>query len=702
MKQILQNLKTGVMELAELPAPVMQPGHVLIQTRKTVVSVGTEKMLVEFSKANLLQKARQQPEKVQQVLDKMRTDGLMPTLEAVFRKLDEPLPLGYCNSGVVLGVGAGVIDLQPGDRVASNGPHAEMVIVPRNLCVKIPDAISDEQAAFGVLGSIALQGVRLAEPTLGETFMVFGLGLLGLLSVQLLRASGCKVLAVDFDKERLALAGKYGATIVDLSGGADPVKAAEAVSTGKGIDGVIIAASAKSDDIVHQAAEACRPRGRIILVGVVGLQLRRSDFYKKELTFQVSCSYGPGRYDDKYEQGGQDYPHGFVRWTEQRNIEAILTAIADGHVNVNELITHRYNFKDAVQAYDNLKGGALGILLDYDSSPRVENTIETTVVHSEKIVGKVVAGVIGAGGFSKSVLIPALVKEGVQIKYVADLQSAASGYAARKFGIQKATTDYQQILKDPEVNTVFIVVGHHLHARFVVEALEAGKHVFVEKPLSINEEGLMQIEKAMNSHSQHLMVGYNRRFSPYAKKMTSLLASRTQPMTMIYTVNGGEIPADHWIQDPLRGGGRMIGEGCHFIDFLQCITGHAIENVQAMKIGQQAGLPIRDDKMTVNILFKDGSLGTLHYFANGSKKFSKERVEVFSDGRILVMDNFKSLTGYGFKGFKKMKTARQSKGHQQEIAAFVRAIDSSGVAPISFDIMASVTRATFKAVKQSN
>jgi len=689
------------MELAEVPCPQAAPGSLLIQTRCSLISAGTERMLMEFSQANLIQKARQQPDKVKQVLDKIKTDGLMPTLEAVFRKLDEPLPLGYCNAGVVLEVGAGVDDIQPGDRVAGNGNHAEVVSVPRNLCAKIPHKVTDRQAAFTVLASIALQGIRLAQPTLGEKFIVFGMGLLGLLTVQLLRANGCDVLSVDLNDRRLKLAEAFGAKTVNLGAGGDPIAAAEAWTAGRGVDGALITASAKTDDIVHQAAESCRRRGRIILVGVVNLNLRRSDFYKKELSFQVSCSYGPGRYDEKYEQAGQDYPPGYVRWTEQRNFEAVLAAMQVGRLQVDKIITHRYRFADALSAYETIRKdrSALGVVLEYPAE--VDRSVAVTVTQGSTAgAGGAVAGVIGGGSFAGGVLLPALAKTPARLAYLADLNPAAARHGARKFGIAQALTDYRILLDDTAVNAVFIVVGHHLHARFVREALAAGKHVFVEKPLAIDAEELGRVAEAVaNAPEQILMVGFNRRFSQHTAKIRELLAGRAEPLCMNMTVNAGLIPADHWTQDPQRGGGRIVGEGCHFIDLLAHLAGSRVTSVSAVMAG--GGVAVREDKMSIQLGFADGSLGTVNYFANGAKSYPKEILEVFSDGRVLKMENFRKTLGYGFKGFSRFKTPRQDKGHRAEIAAFIERVTAGGPPLIPFAEMENSTRASFAAVQSA-
>jgi len=748
MKQILQNIKTGDTEIVDLPVPAAGRGQTLIRSSCSLVSAGTERMMVDFGKAGWLAKARQQPEKVKQVLDKIRTDGLMPTVEAVFNKLDEPMPLGYCNAGVILEVGAGITDLRAGDRVASNGPHSEVVCVPRNLCAKIPDGVSDEEAAFTVLGAIALQGIRLAAPSLGERFMVFGLGLVGLLTVQLLRVSGCPVLAVDVSEKRLRLAEAFGAETVDLGKGTDPVTAALAWTGGRGVDGALIAASAKGDDIVHQAAQACRKRGRIVLIGVVDLNLRRGDFYEKELTFQVSCSYGPGRYDEKYEQAGQDYPIGFVRWTEQRNFEAVLEAMRSRQLRVKELITHRIPLDKATVAYDKVlhDPAALGIIIEYptDLKEVSEKMGQTPLLLRKKIVsppfhgsvplgGKKAepqfpnVGVIGAGNYARSTLLPALSRTMATLAAVADINGVAAAHAARKFEAGKAVSDHRQILNDPEIQAVFVLVGHHLHARFVCEVLEAGKHVFVEKPLAINlaqlEEVIHAYEKASLQHTNVgdgkngtdtifagakkesvpifplLMVGFNRRFSPHTVKIRELLAGRTEPLTMSMTVNAGFIPPDHWTQDPERGGGRIIGEGCHFIDLLSFLAGAPVATVSAQMVGGNG--PVREDKMSMLLGFADGSVGTVHYFANGSKSYPKETLEIFGDGRVIRMENFRVTKGFGFKGFSPFRTWRQDKGHRAEIAAFVDAVAAGGTPLIPFDEIVNVTKASFAAVESA-
>jgi predicted dehydrogenase/threonine dehydrogenase-like Zn-dependent dehydrogenase len=705
MKQILQNLKTGDTELVDVPAPLCRPGHLLIAIRRSLISAGTERMLVEFGQANLLAKAKAQPDKVRQVLDKMRTDGLLPTLEAVFARLDQPLPLGYCSAGVILEVGEGIAGFSVGDRVVSNGPHAEVVCVPQNLCARIPDGVSDDEAAFAVLGAIALQGIRLVNPTLGECVMVTGLGLVGLLTVQMLVANGCRVLGSDFDARRLELARQFGARTVDLSTGVDPVAAGLAFSDGRGMDAVLITASTTSDEPVQQAAQMCRKRGRIVLVGVVGLELSRADFYEKELTFQVSCSYGPGRYDEQYEQRGCDYPIGFVRWTEQRNFQAVLGLMADKKLDAGPLISRRIPQHRAAEAYAQLvqDRSLLGILLTYpDADVDLAHTVMLPVVVSSAKAGEPVVGVIGAGNFASLVLLPALSKTRVHLKMIAGGNDTTAALAARKFGFPHATSDYHTVLNDSEINTVFVLTRHHLHARMVVEALQAGKHVYVEKPLALNHAELSSVRDALEQAGGcQLMVGFNRRFSPLAVKMRELLAERSQPLSVIYTVNAGAVPADHWTQDPGVGGGRIVGEGCHFIDLIRFLVGHPMVGLEARMMGDAPGVGVRQDKMMITLEFADGSIGAVHYLANGSKGYPKERVEVFSQGRVLALDNFKALKGYGWPGFRGMRLFRQDKGHQAEVRVFVERVIQGGELLIPWPVLEEVTLATFTAVERA-
>ncbi|QQP99247.1 bi-domain-containing oxidoreductase [Lysobacter enzymogenes] len=713
MHQVLQNLRDGSTEVADVPAPALRRGHLLIRSHVTLVSAGTERMLVEFGKANLLQKARQQPDKVRMVLEKIRTDGLTTTLDAVRSKLDQPLALGYCNVGTVIGVGPGVTGFELGDRVASNGKHAEVVAVPVNLCAKIPAEVGDEAAAFTVLAAIGLQGIRLVQPTLGEAVVVTGLGLIGLITVQLLRAHGCRVLGIDFDPAKLALARSYGAQTVDLSKGEDPVAAAQAFSRGRGVDAVIITASSKSNEPVSQAAHMCRKRGRIVLVGVTGLELSRADFYEKELSFQVSCSYGPGRYDPSYEERGNDYPVGFVRWTEQRNFEAVLDMMASGALQLQPLVSHRYPIAEAETAYGVLGGGvpSLGIVLDYGRGEEMADhlirrhiplPVATTVREAPAAdADRNAVAFIGAGNYAGRVLIPAFAKAGARLHTVVTANGVGSVHFGKKFGFSHASTDTSAVLRDPAVGSVVIATQHASHAELTFKALRRGKHVFVEKPLCLTMEELQTIEKAHAEQTVYgappvLMVGFNRRFAPQVQKIHQLLAGVREPKSFVMTVNAGAIPADHWTQDPQAGGGRLIGEACHFVDLLRFLAGAPIVGHRLTAVGNVAGVGIRSDRISFTLSFADGSFGTVHYLANGHKSFPKERLEVFAAGRVLALDNFRKLRGYGWPGFNKMNLWSQDKGQAACAQAFMRAARGEAPPPIPAEEIFEVARVTLE------
>jgi predicted dehydrogenase/threonine dehydrogenase-like Zn-dependent dehydrogenase len=705
MKQVLQDLKQGTSRVEEVPVPVTRRGHLLISSQCSLVSAGTERMLVEFGKAGLVEKARQQPEKVRMVLDKMRTDGVLPTLEAVRNKLDQPLPMGYCNVGMVRELGSGVAGFTEGDLVVSNGRHAEFVSVPVNLCARVPPSVPADHAAFTVLGAIALQGIRLVNPTLGEAVVVMGLGVVGLMTVQLLRAHGCRVLATDFDPVRLALAHQFGAEVVPLQLGGDPVAEASAFSRGRGVDAVIITASTRSSEPVRHAALMCRQRGRIVLVGVSGLELSRADFYERELTFQVSCSYGPGRYDPNYEEKGQDYPVGFVRWTEQRNFEAVLDMMADGRVDVAPLITHRFDIAQAEKAYEVLAGSepSLGILLTYPTrdADRKEFpswrtvSLSSTPVENAATGGPPCVSMIGAGNYAGAVLLPALVKTGVKLQTLASSGGVTSAYLGRKFGFRYATTDTDSLLTDPAAHAVVIATRHDTHAHYAQQALAAGKHVFIEKPLALTHHHLDDIASAATASGRLVMVGFNRRFAPHIQRMRSLLGGIGATKCLVMTVNAGAIPAQHWTHDREVGGGRLLGEGCHFVDLLRYLVGAPITEYKVTAMDATTR-----DSFVITLRFADGSLGTINYLANGSKAFPKERLELFAVGRVLQLDNFRTLTGYGWPGFRRMGLWRQDKGQRACIQAFCDAVRTGGPSPIPMDELLEVGRITVALAQQ--
>ncbi len=707
MKQILQNLSNGETTIADIPVPAVQPGCLLIATKTTLVSAGTERMLVEFGKANLVDKARQQPDKVRMVLEKIKTDGLLPTVDAVRSKLDQPIALGYCNAGVVIDIGEGVEGYKIGDRVASNGKHAEVVSVPVNLCAKIPDNVDADAASFTVIGAIALQGIRLLAPTLGETIVVTGLGLIGLITVQLLRAQGCRVIGIDFDETKLELARGYGAETVNLSAGEDPVNVAVSYSRGRGVDGVVITASTSSNEPVSQAAKMCRKRGRIILVGVTGLNLSRADFFEKELTFQVSCSYGPGRYDSEYEEYGRDYPVGYVRWTEQRNFEAVLDMLSQQSLSIKDLVSHRFDIHKAEKAYKELSSGhdSLGMLIHYpvkDELPNKARVVELNNKAGESASYDAVnIGFIGAGNYAGRVLIPGFVGAGVELNNVVTSAGVSGAHYGKKYGFKRTSTNVESVIADESINTVVIATRHDSHAKYVCQAIENGKFVFVEKPLALTLSELDQIQSSISAASEAgvyrgLMVGFNRRFSPQVKKMKKLLDTLSEPKSFVMTVNAGDIPQDHWTQDMCIGGGRIIGEACHFIDLLRFLSDSEITSWNIMAIGDVPGVSVRSDKVSFTLSFADGSFGTVHYLANGSKAFPKERLEVFCSGKILQLDNFRKLTGYGWPGFKKYNLWRQDKGQAACVSEFVAAIKQRGSQPIPLEELFEVSRVSIE------
>jgi len=690
----MQNLKNGSTILEEVPVPMIRKGYLLIRTDRTLVSLGTEKMLVEFAKSNLVSKARQQPDKVKQVIDKIKTEGLKPTLVAVFNKLDEPLPLGYCNVGKVIAVGDGVSEFNIGDRVASNGAHAEFVCVPKNLAVTIPDKVSDEEATFTVIGSIGLQGLRLLNPVLGETIVVIGMGLIGLLTAQLLIAAGCKVIGIDIDDEKLNLATQWG-VIAHNSKRGDAVKFVQSITANTGVDGVIITASARGDEIISQAARMSRKRGRIVLVGVVGLNLRRAEFYEKELTFQVSCSYGPGRYDEDYEQRGNDYPLPFVRWTEKRNFEAVLQCIASGKLRVKDMISEIVPVDDYQNIYGEIGSKkSIASILKYNTEEKTNATNIVKLRCTDFNGSKGVIGVIGAGNFTKMTLLPALKGAGAGYKCIASAGGVSGTALAKKYGFSHSTTDYKEILNDNDVDLVLITTRHDKHACMSIETLAAGKHVFVEKPLALNNEQLDEIAAAYVESKTTLTVGFNRRFSPHALKVKSLVGKG--PMNIIATMNAGYIPHNVWVHDLKVGGGRIIGEACHFIDLITFLTGSKIIAVCMNAMGTNPD--DSTDNASIFLKYEDGSTGVINYFSNGSRAYSKERIEVHSHERTAIIDNFRKTTGYGFKGFSKLKTGLD-KGHRNQFTQLINRIKEGGDPLIPFDEIVNTTKASFAAIE---
>ena len=698
MKYLIQNFKTGETILEEIPVPQVRKGCILIKTSRSLVSLGTEKMLVEFGKANFIDKARQQPEKVKQVFDKIKTDGFKPTFDAISRKLSEPIPLGYCNVGEVVEIGEGISEFKIGDRVASNGHHAEVVCVPKNLAVIIPDNVSDDEATFTVVGAIALQGIRLANPTLGETVAVIGLGLIGQLTVDLLQANGCEVVAFDFDQSKVDLANTKGIKAFKVSEDIDAVKIALEITQNIGVDAVIITASNKSNEVISQAAKMSRKRGRIVLVGVVGLNINRADFYEKELTFQVSCSYGPGRHDDNYERNGQDYPIDFVRWTLNRNFETVLKFISTGQLKVNDLITEIVDFQDYDQIYGNIsESKSIASILKYRGDidvTKTKITLRNQIAHDKNTV----LGIIGSGNFTKATVLPVLSKLKAHIKYLSSSSGLSGTLLAKKFNVQYSTTDNDVILNDLEVDAVIITTRHNAHAPMCMAALQAGKHVFVEKPLALTLEEIDEIINVYAQSDKTLTVGFNRRFSPFVQDIKQKLGGSNLPINVVITVNAGEIPANHWTQNMSIGGGRIIGEACHFIDLITYLSGSLVESVIMNSMGKNP--QENTDNATILLKYQNGSTGVINYFSNGNKSYSKERIEVYSQGRTMIIDNFKNSKYYGLKSsgisgiFKS-----QNKGHHEQFRLFLERLKNGGEPIIPFEEIINTSRTSICAVE---
>ncbi len=661
-------------------------------------------MVVEFAEKSLLGKARSRPDLVRQVLDKMQREGLVPTLQATFNRLDSPMPLGYSSAGTIIGLGTGMDGFKIGQRVACAGGgyavHAEYNIVPRNLLTPLPDKVDFDSAAFTTLGAIALHGLRLAEPQLGENIAVIGLGLLGLLTIQLASAAGCRVWGMDTNPERVQLAEQFGVSACQRS---QAVDSAAAFTANRGFDSVIICADTASTDPVELAGVIARDRAKIVATGAVGLSFPRKIYYEKELSFINSRSYGPGRYDASYEENGQDYPIGYIRWTEGRNFSAVVALLANELLKVAPLITHRFPIGEAALAYEVITGKKkepfLGVLLKYATG---EQKVENKTIHFPSSTASKTAavqlGILGAGLFANATLLPALkkVKEAnlVGIASAGGLHAAHSG---SKFGFHYACSDDEQILTDPEINTVLILTRHDSHADLVVQALQAGKHVFVEKPLALNNEQLSVISRQLSvSSEQLLMVGFNRRFAPLARSLSSFISQRTEPLYAHYRINAGAIPLNHWVHDSAQGGGRIIGEGCHFIDFLTFLVGSGPVSVRAAALPE--GGKYREDAVSMTFSFADGSIGVVDYLANGDKSFAKERVEVFCGGQIAVLDDFRVLETVRDGKRKTVKLMGQDKGHFSEMQALVSAI-RSGQPPIPYEQLIGVTQASFAAVE---
>ncbi len=697
-------MKNGATTIVDVPVPTPRAGMALVKTATSLVSAGTERMVVEFAEKSYLGKARSRPDLVKQVLDKAKREGIVPTLQAAFSRLDQPMALGYSSAGTILGLGENMQGFKIGQRVACAGGgfavHAEYAVVPRNLLIPLPDSVDFESAAFATLGAIAMHGFRLAEPQVGERVAVIGMGLLGLLGAQIATAAGCRVLGIDIDPQRIALATSLGLEAVTRD---QAVDSSVAFTANRGFDVVLICADTPSNDPVELAGVIARDRARVVAVGAVGLNIPRKIYYEKELSFINSRSYGPGRYDASYEEEGRDYPIGFIRWTEGRNIESVVELMAGGKLNVQPLISHRFPIEQAAEAYEVITGkkkeAFLGVLLTYANAVgKLEGSkvVRFNVSTSKPATCKL--GVLGAGLYANATLLPAIknIKD-IELVGIASSGGLHAQHSGQKFGFKYATSSDEEILNDPNINTVAILTRHDSHADLVVRALNAGKHVFVEKPLAVNREQLSVIsEQLQNTPRGLLTVGFNRRFAPLAQSLSSFLFHRKEPMHVHYRVNAGYIPLNHWTHDEVLGGGRIIGEGCHFIDLITFLVGAAPVRVSAYALPN--GGKYREDNVSMTFTFPDGSLGVVDYLANGDKSFPKERVEVFCGGSIAILDDFVSLTTVR-DGKRKEERKAQDKGWKAEMEAFAKTIREGGAPPIPYEQLIGVTQATFAAVE---
>ncbi|MBN2018301.1 MAG: bi-domain-containing oxidoreductase [Candidatus Cloacimonetes bacterium] len=702
MKQLIQSYKTGKMEVVEVPIPGCGNNGVLVETKASLVSAGTEKLMIDLAKKSLVGKAQARPDLVKQVMEKIKRDGLKPTLEKVFSKLDSPVALGYSCAGEVCMSGKNVKDIQPGDRVACAGAgyasHAEINFVPGNLVVKIPENVSYQQASFTTVAAIALQGVRQLNPTLGEKIAVIGAGLIGQITIQLLKANGCNVIAIDIAKAKLELAKEMGADAAVQN--ADMVEAVQEFTEGRGVDGVIITASTTSPSLMTSAGELCRIRGRVIIVGMFPIEIPRDLYYKKELECKLSMSYGPGRYDPSYEEGGIDYPYSFVRWTEQRNMEAILNLISQKKITPEKLISHVFDFTNVLEAYELLTGKKkepyLGIVLEYSEIEYKKSTVELNA-HNKS--GSINLAVIGAGNFCQSVALPFLRKTDANLTALIDFDTSIATHIGKKFGFSQVSSDLNEILKDDSINTVMITTPHNTHTGLAIDCIKSGKNVFVEKPLAMNEEQLKKIKEIYEKSDVSILVGFNRRFSSHAKKIQEFMQNSGTPLVMNYLINAGAIPPEHWTQNLEIGGGRIIGEGCHFIDFMQSICQSDPIEVYAISVNTDDILYNNDDSVQITIKFADGSIGCITYHAVGDRSLPKEYFEASSGNKTAKMYNFYKTELYHDGKKTSYSSKGQNKGFLEEYSQFFNAIRNGKSSPIAFNDLYITTLTTIRAME---
>ena len=705
MKQLLQNLKTGEGVVADVPAPAARPGRVLVRAAASLVSAGTERAFVELGRKSLLGKAKERPDLVGKVIEKVKSEGLLSTLQSVREKLDESHALGYSAAGIVVEVGEGVEEFRAGDRVACAGTgyaaHAELLSVPKNLCARLPDGVDFEAGAFATLGAIALQGVRLAEPTLGESVVVIGLGLIGQLAAQLLKANGCRVFGVDLDASKVELARRLGMDDGCVAG-AGVKQAVHGWSRGRGADAVLLTAATQSDEPVELAGEISRLRGRVVAVGLVGMNVPRAAYFQRELTLKVSMSYGPGRYDPEYEERGHDYPLPYVRWTEGRNLEAFLDLAAAGALKTAPLVTHRFPVEEGARAYRLISGDAgepyLAVLINYDTARELERNVENrgSNLKVEPAASRVRVGMVGAGDYARRMLLPHFKAEGVEFVSIA----TASGVTARdvggRYGFARFVSGAEEVLGDEAVNLLVVATRHDTHAELARRGLERGLDVFVEKPLALSDEELDALVDAAARSRSRLTVGFNRRFSPHARQAKEFFKDRRAPLSILYRVNAGRVARSHWTQDAREGGGRIRGEVCHFVDFMQHVTGSHVTKVYAEPVSSDDRESIDDDSVFITLKFADGSNGTIAYLAEGDRALPKERVEVFGAGRAFVVEDFRAAVSYAGGRETRTTLRAQDKGQREEVRAVCAALRDGAPAPIPLADLVNNTRATFR------
>ncbi len=698
-------MRDGATRIVDVPIPSAKKKTALIETACSLVSAGTERKLVEFAEKNLVGKAASRPDLVKQVMAKVKREGILPTIEATFNKLDQPIALGYSSAGTILEVGDGLTGFKVGDRVACGGGnyavHAEYAIVPQNLLVKIPDNVDFESASFTTLGAVAMQGFRLASPQVGESVCIIGLGLLGLITVGIARAAGCNVFGIDLSMQRVKLARSMGANAVKRE---NCESNASTFTGGMGFDHVLISADTPSDDPIELAGTLARSKGNVVSVGVVGLNIPRKTYYEKELDFKVSRSYGPGRYDTSYEEGGVDYPYDFVRWTEGRNMQAFVNLLGSGRLDIRPLISHRFDIENAEKAYDLITGKSheefLGVLLTYPQKPSTgikEKKVTFSPVHPS--TDKIKVGALGAGNYATATFLPAVKKsKNGDLVGIASAAGLTATTAAKRFGFRYASSNESDIVNDSGINTVIVMTRHNSHAREVMELLKAGKNVYCEKPLALNDEELGALEKMLQKPGLPLLtVGFNRRFAPQAVALKAFFASNNEPLHMHYRINAGFLPSNHWLHDPIQGGGRIIGEGCHFIDFLSFLTGETPIAVFASALPD--GGKYHQDNVSMIFRYPNGSVGVIEYLANGNKSFGKERIEVFGSGKVAVLDDFRSLDLISESNHVTRRSLLgQDKGHKAAWIAFCEGIQT-GKPTIDYSHLIGVTRSSFAVMK---